>query len=143
MKIYILLSSAILSSALLLISTGFAQSSSEAVNSLLQHYSIQGVLAADAEQGKRLWLQTFPGDAPFRERSCTSCHSTDLSATGQHVKTRKVIKPMAPSLEPKRLTEGKKIEKWFRRNCKWTMGRECSAQEKANLLAYLSQQTDI
>ncbi|MEA3244387.1 MAG: DUF1924 domain-containing protein, partial [Pseudomonadota bacterium] len=35
--------------------------------------------------------------------------------------------------------DGKKIEKWFKRNCKWTLGRECTAQEKADFLAYIDK----
>ena len=43
---------------------------------------------------------------------------------------------MAPSVNPKRFTDLKKVEKWFRRNCKWTWGRECNAQEKADILQW-------
>ncbi|MCW8907187.1 MAG: DUF1924 domain-containing protein, partial [Sedimenticola sp.] len=49
----------------------------------------------------------------------------------------KAIEPMAPTVNPKRLTEVKQIKKWFVRNCKWTLGRECTAQEKGDFLAYL------
>ena len=34
----------------------------------------------------------------------------------------------------------KKIEKWFKRNCKEAWGRECTAQEKADFLTYLITQ---
>jgi hypothetical protein len=30
-----------------------------------------------------------------------------------------------------------KTEKWFRRNCNDVMGRECSAAEKADVIAWL------
>jgi len=33
-----------------------------------------------------------------------------------------------------------KTEKWFLRNCKWTMGRTCTAQEKGDFLAYFQSQ---
>ena len=52
----------------------------------------------------------------------------------------KVIDPMAPSVNSKRLTDAKKINKWLLRNCKWTFGRECTAQEKGNVLLWLSEQ---
>ena len=45
---------------------------------------------------------------------------------------------MAPSVNPKRLTDRTKIEKWFVRNCKWTFGRECTPQEKGDLLSFIS-----
>ena len=47
---------------------------------------------------------------------------------------------MARSVNPERLTEVKKLNKWFLRNCKWTYGRECTAQEKGDILVWLSDQ---
>jgi len=48
---------------------------------------------------------------------------------------------MSPSVNPDRLTDSKKVNKWFKRNCKWTLGRECTAQEKSNffLIKYVSK----
>ncbi len=43
---------------------------------------------------------------------------------------------MAVSVNPERFTKTKKIKKWFKRNCKWAWGRECTAQEKGNFLTY-------
>lgn len=34
-------------------------------------------------------------------------------------------------------TDTAKVNKWFRRNCKDVLSRECSAGEKADVLAYL------
>jgi len=51
-----------------------------------------------------------------------------------------VIDPMALSVNPERYTDPDKIEKWFLRNCKWTLGRECTAQEKGDVLTYLGSQ---
>ena len=31
-------------------------------------------------------------------------------------------------------TDPEHIEKWFTRNCKWTLGRECTPQEKGDFL---------
>ncbi|MEG7525318.1 MAG: DUF1924 domain-containing protein [Chromatiales bacterium] len=61
-------------------------------------------------------------------------------ARSQHIRTGKVIEPLAPSVNPKRFTDQRKVEKWFIRNCKWTLGRECSSQEKGDLLVYLLSQ---
>lgn len=115
-----------------------SQADSTTVNNLLQVYTDQGAGTADAEQGKQLWQKTFNNQG---EHSCTSCHTEDLTQHGRHVKTNKAIKPMSPSVNPERLTDSKKINKWFIRNCKWTLGRECSAQEKANLLVYIENST--
>ena len=114
----------------------FSHAESETVNYLLQDYALQGANTADAEQGKQLWQKTFNNNG---ERSCASCHSKDLTQNGKHVKTRKNIKPMSPSVNPERLTDSKKVNKWFKRNCKWTLGRECTAQEKTNFLVYIEK----
>jgi len=53
------------------------------------------------------------------------------------VRTAKRIEPMAPSVNPERLTDPAKIEKWFGRNCEWTIGRDCTTQEKADFLAFI------
>ena len=84
-----------------------------------------------------MWNKTFIDAKSGKERNCGSCHTTDLAKQGKHARTGKVIKPMAPSVNAKRLTEVKKIKKWFVRNCKWTLGRECTAQEKGDVLAFL------
>ncbi|MDH5445096.1 MAG: DUF1924 domain-containing protein [Gammaproteobacteria bacterium] len=116
------------------------QAESVAVTRLLKTYKSQGATTASRDQGKIMWQKQYSGKSPFNTRSCASCHETDLKQSGKHVKTKKVIKPMAPSVNPERLTDIKEIEKWFRRNCKWTLGRECSPAEKASLLTYISQQ---
>jgi len=47
---------------------------------------------------------------------------------------------MAVSVNPERYRNEKKIRKWLLRNCKWTFARECSAQEKSDILTWLIQQ---
>ena len=108
------------------------------VNSLLDAYAQQGATQPDAEKGRDLWNKPFAGKTPFTSRSCTSCHTQDLTQIGKHIKTSKPIKPMSPSVNAERLTDNRKVEKWFLRNCKWTLGRECSVAEKADLLLYIN-----
>ncbi len=127
----------LITSLLIITLSGIAQAETNTVNKLLEAYNSQGATTADAEQGKILWQKTYKGKGEFSSRSCANCHTEDLTQTGKHVKTNKEIKPMAPAANPKRLTNIKKVNKWFKRNCKWTMGRECSAQEKANILVYI------
>ena len=100
----------------------------------LDTYRHQGVEQTDAARGRQLWYATDGG------RSCTSCHGEAPAAAGKHDKTGKAIEPMAPSVNPRRYRDGRKIEKWFLRNCKWTYGRECSPQEKADILTWLASQ---
>ena len=114
--------------------------STSAVNEVMQSLQTTGAKPANAQHGQQLWNQTHNGKPPFTERSCTSCHGNDLATTGKHVRTGKPIEPLAPSVNNKSLTEVRKINKWLKRNCKWTLGRECTAQEKADILSFISQQ---
>lgn len=109
-----------------------AATGSEAVDSLLQKYQQQGAGAANPERGQTLWRQKADG------RGCTSCHDSNPRLGGQHERTGKPIAPMAPSVNPERFQEVRQIRKWFYRNCKWTLGRQCTAQEKTDLLVWLS-----
>ena len=71
--------------------------------------------------------------------SCTSCHTADPKGVGQ-TRAGKEIAPMALSSSPDRYTDPKKIEKWFRRNCKSVLGRVCTALEKGDFLTFMSSQ---
>lgn len=111
-----------------------------ATDELLASYRTQGASQADPQRGRQLWTQKFSGDAPQTERSCASCHTDRLTSAGKHIKTGKAIEPLAPSVNMKSLRDTRNIEKWLGRNCKWTLGRACSVQEKADLLAFMRQQ---
>ena len=95
-------------------------------------------LTFDAARGQELWNKKNTGK-DGKERTCHTCHGKDLTKHGKHAKSGKDIDPLAPSVNKERFTELKKIEKWFKRNCKWTFGRECTNQEKGDILTYLSQ----
>jgi cytochrome c peroxidase len=85
-----------------------------------------------ADQGRVFFNAKHGGDL-----SCASCHGTPPTQPGKHASTGKVIKPLAPAFNPQAFTDSARIEKWFRRNCKDVLSRECSAAEKADVLAYL------
>jgi len=121
-------------------STSVALADSPAVTKLLSEYAAQGASNPTVQQGEQLWSKKFKGAGKFPERSCSACHTTNLKQAGRHVKTKKVIEPMAPSVNAERLSSTRDIKKWFKRNCKWTLGRECTASEKASLLTYIKQQ---
>jgi len=105
---------------------------------LYQHYAKAGGKSFNAERGKAFWLADHVGDNG-EKMNCTNCHGTDLGKPGKHNKSGKVIEPMAPSANPERYTDLEKVEKWFTRNCKQVLRRECTAQEKGDVLRYLSQ----
>ncbi|MCX7672976.1 MAG: DUF1924 domain-containing protein [Thiobacillaceae bacterium] len=69
--------------------------------------------------------------------SCASCHTDNPKAEGKHVKTHKAIEPLAPVVNRQRFTDPAHVEKWFRRNCREVLGRECTPQEKADFTAYV------
>lgn len=124
---------------LISLSSTIVKADTETVNNLLQNYASQNASTPDVKQGEQLWQKTFNYDGEFSSRSCVSCHTKDLTAVGKHVKTGKAIKPISPSVNTERFTDSKKVEKWFKRNCLWTLNRECTVQEKANLLVYLNK----
>ncbi|MCP4411220.1 MAG: DUF1924 domain-containing protein [Gammaproteobacteria bacterium] len=112
----------------------FTVGASEVNDLLLKEYQLATNIPFSAQQGERLWTVVS------NERSCTTCHSTSVNNEGKHNRTGKRIKPMSPTVNPERLADAKKIKKWLLRNCKWTFGRECTVQEKGNILLWLSQQ---
>ena len=71
------------------------------------------------------------------EWSCASCHTSNPAASGKHTKTGKSITPLAPGANTERFTNPAKVAKWFKRNCNDVLNRECTAQEKGDVLAYL------
>ena len=87
---------------------------------------------ASAERGKVFFNSSHGG-----EWSCASCHNTPPTTEGKHPNTGKVIPPLAPSFNAKTFTDVAKADKWFRRNCNDVLKRECTAPEKADVMAYL------
>lgn len=71
------------------------------------------------------------------ELSCASCHTDSPKAEGKHVKTNKLIAPMAPSVNPKRFSDAANVEKWFKRNCNDVLSRACTTQEKGDFMTYV------
>ncbi len=85
-----------------------------------------------AAAGQTLYTTVGPN-----QLSCSSCHTDSPKNVGKHAKTNKTIDPMAPSANPKRLTDAANVEKWFRRNCNDALGRVCTTQEKGDFVTYL------
>jgi len=88
--------------------------------------------AGEPARGERLFV-TGHG----REWTCASCHGALPTGAGRHASTGRQIGPLAPAFQPGRLSDPAKVEKWFKRNCKDVLGRECTAGEKADVLAWL------
>jgi len=102
---------------------------------LLAGYTAQAGAPARAERGQALFTARHG-----REWSCASCHGAAPVQPGKHASTGKRIGALAPAANAERFTDLAKTEKWFRRNCNDVMGRECTAGEKADVLAWLLTQ---
>jgi hypothetical protein len=98
----------------------------------LTAYTAQAGAPAQPARGQQLFNSKHGIDL-----SCASCHGATPTAEGKHASTAKPITPLAPAFSPDRFTDAAKTEKWFRRNCNDVMGRECTASEKADILAWL------
>jgi cytochrome c peroxidase len=99
---------------------------------LLAGYVAQAGIPANPERGQQLFVNRHG-----RQWACASCHGAIPVNPGEHAATGKPIAPLAPRFNHERFTDAAKTEKWFRRNCRDVVGRECSAAEKADVLAWL------
>ena len=107
------------------------------IAALLKGYESQGGSKFAAARAEAMWTQIFVDAKSGQKRRCSNCHTEDLRRQGKHAVTGKLIDPLAASANPKRLTDPEHIEKWFLRNCKWTLGRECTVQEKGDFLVMI------
>lgn len=72
-----------------------------------------------------------------KEMACASCHTTNPADEGKHIVTGKSIRPLSPVVNEKRFADFDKVEAKFTQHCKDIIGSDCTAQEKANYIAYL------
>lgn len=98
----------------------------------LNGYASQAGTAPHPSRGQQFFTQKHG-----REWSCSSCHGAVPTNSGKHASTGKPIAALAPAFNAERFTDPAKTEKWFRRNCNDVMGRECTAAEKADVMAWL------
>lgn len=98
----------------------------------LAAFTAQSGAPAQPARGQQLFT-TRQG----KDWSCASCHTATPTAEGKHASTGKPIGALAPAVNPERFADTAKTEKWFRRNCNDVIGRECTATEKADVLAWL------
>lgn len=110
------------------------------INQILDGYQQNSSQPFSAAAGESLWRTSVYNNTMDKPVSCQSCHGLHLSLPGKHLRTGKPIDPMAPSANADRLTDPRHIQKWLARNCKFTLGRACSDQEKGDLLTWLLNQ---
>lgn len=113
----------------------------EGVDDLINHYATQAksetqsFMGFDSDRGKELYLTQF-STGKIDTPSCTSCHTNDPTQVGE-TRAGKAIDPMAASVSPERYQTLEKAEKWFGRNCRSVLGRECTAIEKGDFLSFM------
>ena len=90
-----------------------------------------------AQRGEAFFGQKF--SVSEKMFACAACHTEDPRRAGRHVVTGKEIKPMATVANAERFTDPAKVEKWFRRNCKEVVGRDCSPAEKADFILFATE----
>ena len=98
---------------------------------LLKGYEAQSSKASSARG------EQFFNAKHGKEWSCASCHENPPNHDTKHIVTGKVIKPLSPNVNAERFVDQAKVEKWFKRNCNDVLARECTAQEKADVLSWL------
>ena len=118
--------------AALLLAGGLAGAQAATPADLAAGYAAQAGTPPAAARGEQFFTSRHG-----RDWSCASCHGTPPTQGGKHAATGKAIGALAPAFNPDRFTDAAKAEKWFRRNCNDVVGRECTAGEKADVLAWL------
>jgi len=111
---------------------GMAQAGDTTPTEQLVRWSQEAGGSGNAQRGEVFFTTKHGG-----KWSCASCHGTPPTRTGQHANTGKSIPPLAPAFNAESLTSAAKSDKWFRRNCKDVLARECTAAEKADVVTYL------
>ena len=102
---------------------------------IIKGFAAEAGTSLSAKRGKALFKAKAGGGKP-ETPSCTTCHSASPLNSGE-TRAGKPIEPMAVSKTPERFTDLKKVSKWFRRNCKSVLGRECTPREKGDFLTYM------
>lgn len=97
-----------------------------------------GFAGFSAARGETLFSATHAGGKPDTP-SCTTCHGAAPQNKGR-TRAGKEIDPIAVSAAPKRFTDPAEVEKWFGRNCRGVLGRECSAVEKGDFITFMMGQ---
>jgi len=91
----------------------------------------------NAKRGEIIFTSKHVGKEG-KDISCVSCHGNNLSKQGENITTGKIIKPLSPATNPERLSSVKSVKKWLRRNFNDVYNREGTAQEKGDVLRYIS-----
>ncbi len=110
-----------------------AQTPQDTLRALQQQaQQIPGFQGFSSARGAEFFKSTHGNDW-----SCSTCHTQNPTAQGKHTRTGKILQPLSPVANPDRFTDQAKVDKWFKRNCRDVLDRECTALEKGDVLTYL------
>ncbi|WP_458700104.1 DUF1924 domain-containing protein [Sulfurospirillum sp. 1307] len=90
-----------------------------------------------AKRGEKIFTTSHIGKRG-ESISCTSCHTVNLKNSGKNVHTNKVLDPLSPTQNPKRLSKVKNVKKWLRRNFNDVYNKEGTALQKGDVLYYIN-----
>lgn len=113
-----------------------AQAGVTTAEQLAKQYASHAKSTLSADEGKAFYTKKLVM-IDGQELACATCHTDDPRNKGKHSETGKVIQPMAPSVNPKRFSEVNVSAKGFTKHCKQVYGKDCSAQDKGNFIAYV------
>ena len=122
----------------LVFNLGFSAVVDDYLNSLKQEVLKENpnFTGFDSKRGEEIFTSKHIGKKG-KEISCTSCHTIDLSNSGENIFTGKTIEPLSPKANPKRFTDLAEIEKWIKRNFNDVYNREGTALEKGDVITYI------
>lgn len=102
----------------------------------MQRYQQEAGLPFDIERGRTLWEKKVDG------KSCVNCHNVDVTKPGKvgFWVFKFDLPPMALSVNPKLFEDPDNTEKQLNKRCDKVLGRLCTAQEKGDIIKYLSAQ---
>lgn len=142
----------LIAAVLVTLSTAGAYADVDTAQQLVDHYAAKAKAAdptyagPSAAEGKAFFNREviqFKGDPanPGKPIACASCHTANPADNGKHLVTGKAIKPLSPAVNTNRFKSVDRVEKRFNKHCNEVVGSDCTAQEKANYIAYLLTET--
>ena len=119
-------------SAILGASAFAAQAGDTTPAAQLQRFEAAAGRTGNADAGRLFFTSTHGS-----KWTCASCHGETPTHVAKHASTGKPIEPLAPIANASALTDSARVDKWFRRNCKDVLARECTPAEKSDVIAFL------
>lgn len=113
----------------------YAQADVATAEQAAKNYALFAKSTLSADDGKAFY--TSKQMVNGKNIACNSCHTDNPSNKGKHSESGKEIQPMSPAVNPKRFAVLNESEKGFAKHCKDLYGKDCSAKDKGNFIAYL------